>query len=492
MQFISTRSRDIVASPAQAIAQGLAQDGGLFVPDSLPVVDSSFWKNHTGRYSDMAAKVMSLFFTDMDDLPGLCATVYHTNAFSSSKIAPVVMESDGELTLELFHGPTAAFKDMALQILPGLMSRANALLGDDKKTCILTATSGDTGKAALEGFANHPNTFVIVYYPDEGVSPIQRQQMVSQQGNNVGVCAVKGNFDDAQTAVKKMFANPDFVQAMADRGYRLSSANSINIGRLVPQIAYYFHAYAELVNQGTVFTDEKLNFCVPTGNFGNILAGLYAKQMGLPIDRLICASNRNRVLTDVLTTGRYSLSRDFYVTTSPSMDILVSSNFERALHLLSGGDSEMVKALMQQLLSKGAFGMTIDLMNEVSKNFAAYSCDDAETLTEIVKSYQETGKVFDPHTAVARKCLREHRMIIGNKTKTVVLATASPYKFPETMLKAFHLSESDSLSSMRTLARHTKTEVPAGLSAVLEHPVRFTQVAEPDKLSEAALDFVGN
>ncbi|MCL2030603.1 MAG: threonine synthase, partial [Oscillospiraceae bacterium] len=333
-------------------------------------------------------------------------------------------------------------------------------------------------------------TFVIVFYPKDGTSPVQERQMTTQEGGNVGVCAVEGNFDDAQSGVKRLFSDPAFRAETARRGYALSAANSINVGRLVPQIAYYVHAYAEMVRRAEVKPGSPVNFCVPTGNFGNILAGLYAWKMGLPVGRLICASNRNRILTDVLTTGRYSLDRDFYLTPSPSMDILISSNFERAIHLMGGNDPSLTLGLMENLRENKSFLLPDHVMSNFRQHFSAYSCDDEETLSEIYKSHRATGKLFDPHTAVAQKCLRDYQRDTGDDTPSVVLATADPFKFPETMLRALGKDAAPGADSLRALSEASGHPVSERLEAVMRRPVRFEGSVRPEAMAETALSFL--
>ncbi|MDR0249245.1 MAG: threonine synthase [Oscillospiraceae bacterium] len=457
MDYISTRGKGEPYSSARAILQGLAPDGGLFAPRALPALPPL----RAGAYAQTAAAVMSLFFGDLPGIDDMCRKAYACPPFDTPAIAPL----NGDV-LELFHGPTCAFKDMALQVLPFLMSAARDTLGISEDILILTATSGDTGKAALEAFADKPGVKILVFYPLRGVSPMQQLQMTTQEGANVRVCAVNGNFDDTQSAVKAIFDSPSFAQKAKEAGTRLSSANSINIGRLIPQIAYYAHAY----NLSGCKDGEKVNFCVPTGNFGNILAGLYAKLMGLPIGKLLCASNENRVLTDALTTGEYNAGREFRVTYSPSMDILVSGNFERALFLLSGGDAGLTASLMARLREERRYTVPPELLGKLREHFAAYSCTDAETLEEIAL----TGA--DPHTAVALRALRRHREQTGDGTKTIVLGTASCYKFLETMRKAGLAPD--------------ESRMPRKLKEAANKPARFTGFAEKGDLPRVAEDFM--
>lgn len=484
MEYHSTRGQAPSVGAAQAIFQGLAPDGGLYVPATLPKLPGGPF----GSYAELSARVLEGFFGELGTLEGITQDAYAR--FSSADPAPLIEEKDGGLTLELYHGPTRAFKDMALQVLPGLMERARQNRSVTDQICILTATSGDTGKAALEGFAGREGSFVIVFYPKDGTSEVQRRQMTTQEGANVGVFAVEGNFDDAQTGVKRLFSDPGFRAEMASRGYALSAANSINIGRLIPQVAYYVHAYAEMVSRGIIRQGAPVNFCVPTGNFGNILAGLYAQSCGLPVGRLICASNRNRVLTDVLTTGRYDTNRDFYVTPSPSMDILISSNFERAVYHMSGGDCELTRGLMCEMAENRSYTLPETVLSRFREHFSAYACDDAEALEEIRAGYQTTGRMFDPHTAVARKCLADYRRETGDTTPTVVLATADPYKFPETMLKALGFTQAQGMEALKALSSATGTEIPVSLKTVLERQERFTGVTKVQEMGRAVLDLL--
>jgi threonine synthase len=479
MTYNSTRKAETFASGATAILSGISPDGGLFVPETFPQLDPAWLTQENLSYHEIVSKVLSLYFPELGNIP--CQAVYQS--FGEDP-APVTLGKDGLYTLELYHGPTCAFKDMALQILPELLSRSVTFGHMKEKSLVLVATSGDTGKAALEGFADRDGTFVIVFYPRDGVSNMQRQQMVSQLGKNVGVTSITGNFDDAQTGVKTLFTNPDFIEAVSQRGYRLTSANSINIGRLVPQIAYAIHAWRSVAKRNP---NCGVNFCVPTGNFGNILAVLYAKKMGLNIPRLICASNSNRILTDVMTTGEYSTNRDFHVTHSPSMDILVSSNFERAIHLLSGGDTELVRVLMETLKKTGRFSLGASLLKEFQKFFSAFSSSEEETLAEIRNSFEQFGELWDPHTAVARHGARLYAQT-GDKTPLVVVSTASPFKFPVSMLQA--LGEELTSDPVAKLAAVTKRPIPEPLVRAMKLPVRFPGESEIAQMGQFVLDTI--
>ncbi len=485
MNYVSTRNGNTSVNGYQAVFQGISTDGGLFVPSDIPKLGLPRIKGKS--YAQFSAEIMGVFF-DKSDVLSICNQAYSTANFSHDRIAPVGEREDDCYYLELYHGPTCAFKDLALQVLPKLLACAVRSLGRSEEICILTATSGDTGKAALEGFKDQEGTKVIVFYPVDGVSDIQKLQMVTQSGKNVGVCAVEGNFDDAQTGVKNLFANQHFVNELLNRKIVLSSANSINIGRLIPQIAYYFSAYADLTARGDLQPNEPVNFCVPTGNFGNILAGWYAKQMGLPINKLVCASNRNSVLTDFFSTGEYSISRDFYTTHSPSMDILISSNFERALYHFSGNDCDYTVNVMNELKSKKMYKVSSEMLHLMQRDFSAYCCNDSETLSQISETYSKTGRVLDPHTAVARFGYSRYVKETGDTTKTVIVSTASPYKFADSVLRALgsNSTEIDALNS------YTKTEIPAPLQGLSEKDIRFKGVTTIENMQKAAFDLLGN
>lgn len=434
MIYRSTRSANLEVSGASAIIQGLAPDGGLFVPKVFP---EAFSKNELKNllelsYQDLAGKILGRFLPDYtpEQLANIVKGAYGTQ-WDDAKIAPVTENKAGSYFLELFHGPTLAFKDIALQCLPRLMKTALFNQADNRDIVILTATSGDTGTAAMRGFQGLDKTRVIVFYPYQGVAPIQLKQMLSESKDNTVAIAIEGNFDQAQTKVKQIFNDQDMRKLLADHDFTFSSANSMNIGRLLPQVVYYFYAYGQLVARGDIAMGDPVNYSVPTGNFGDILAGYYAKKLGLPVGKLICASNKNNVLTDFFKTGHYDKNRDFYVTNSPSMDILVSSNLERLLFDISG-DPDLVKGLMDQLKETGEYQLPNDLREKLS-DFAADYATPEEIEGEIKRVYDESGYVIDPHTAVAS--LAAHRFT-GNDAKTVVLSTASPYKFPETVYHA--------------------------------------------------------
>lgn len=483
--YVSTRGAAEKLTAAQAIARGIAPDGGLFVPETIPSVDAGFLTSLIPlTYQERAAAILRLFLPDYTaaELTDCVAGAYNSEKFSNTDVAPVIKITEGTFALELWHGPTSAFKDMALQLLPRLLSCALKKIGEQAEIVILVATSGDTGKAALEGFKDVEQTRVIVFYPEDGVSQIQRLQMITQEGDNLKVMAVKGNFDDAQTGVKHIFSDSAYNAALAEHGFKLSSANSINWGRLVPQIVYYFSAYADLVRDKHITQGTLVNFVVPTGNFGNILAGYYAKLMGLPVNKLICASNSNNVLTDFLTTGVYSRNRQFHKTYSPSMDILISSNLERLLYHIAGGNSAAVSAWMAELNTTGQYRVSDELLATIQKAFPAGWVGDEETAATIGQVYKEHSYALDPHTAVAWKVAENYRCQSGDVTPAIIVSTASPFKFNETVLTA--LAGSDSLAGksefavLNDLAQIINRPVPPALAELEHKPVRHPGVCE--------------
>ncbi|MGN0651428.1 MAG: threonine synthase [Gemmiger sp.] len=481
MQYQSTRNPNTVVSSSQAILRGLAPDGGLFVPQSFPKADLQAWRNLS--YPELAQEVLKGFLTDYDpEFLGTAARNTYGESFGG-KAGHLEKVHDGLYALELWHGPTCAFKDYALQLMPKLLVQAKKNLGCTETTRILVATSGDTGKAALAGYAGLEGIEIEVFYPKAGTSEIQRLQMATQQGNNVAVYAVNGNFDDAQTGVKRVFGDSSVAEELEKRKIRLSSANSINWGRLAPQIVYYFYAYFRLAENGAVKWGEPVDFCVPTGNFGDILAGYYAKQMGLPVGKLVCASNRNNVLTDFIRTGTYDARRTFYKTTSPSMDILVSSNLERLLYHVTG-DASKVAGWMAELASEGKYTVDAETLAAIQKDFACGCADDAQSAEEIHTRYAADHYLCDPHTAVAF-CVAES---VRTAAPMVVLSTASPFKFPRDVLKALgeQLPEGD-FAAMDALASATGCEAPKSLSALKEMPVRFDRTIDPADIRTAAL-----
>ena len=484
MKYQSTRNRALTASPAEAVLAGIAPDGGLYMPEAIPSMDwQALLKEDT---LTMSARILSALLPDYPDMDALVHRGY-AGKFETEELTPVVPVG-GRYVLELFRGPTSAFKDVALSLLPLLISEARNILGVKDEMLILTATSGDTGKAALEGFHDVPGTKIIVFYPHGGVSAVQQAQMVTQEGGNVKVCAVRGNFDDTQTGVKKIFA------ACAEKelaGVRLSSANSINIGRLAPQIVYYFKAYADLVRCGRIQIGEPVHFCVPTGNFGDILAGYFAKRMGLPVGKLICASNRNDVLTEFLSTGVYDKRRTFYKTTSPSMDILVSSNLERLLSLLTGDDA-YVAGLMKQLNEQGHYKVSDELLKKLKAEFSCGCCDDAAAAETIGRLWAEENYLCDPHTAVAWNVAEQFGKTCSDGAPVVVLSTASPYKFPAAVLSALgQKAGEDEFAVMEELHARTGVPVPKNLAALREKPVRHKDVIGREDMLAYVLEKAG-
>ena len=490
MDYFSTRGASERVSSAAAILKGLASDGGLFVPASFPQMTLAEIEALVPlSYEERAVRILRLFLTDYTDaeLHG-CVERAYGRTFDDVRRAP--LRTVGELdVLELWHGPTSAFKDMALQLLPQLMSTARVKEGERDTILILVATSGDTGKAALEGFADTEGIRIMVFYPDGGVSPVQRLQMVTQMGANVSVVAVRGNFDDAQRGVKEIFGDAAMAEELAALRTKLSSANSINWGRLVPQIVYYFSAYADLLGERSIAAGDAVNFTVPTGNFGNILAGYYAKRMGLPVGKLVCASNANNVLTDFLQTGIYDRKRDFYQTMSPSMDILVSSNLERLLYHLTE-DTAQVAAWMQELAGVGKYDAS-RLLHALRENFWAAFADDAATEEEIRAVYERTGYTLDTHTAVAYRAAEGYRRATGDVRPMVVLSTASPYKFGASVLHALGEDTAglDEFAQMTLLKERSGMEIPARLAALREARVLHEGICERDGMRAAVLSF---
>ena len=474
MRYHSTRNESVFVDSAQAVLEGLAPDGGLYMPEGLPAFD---WQECLkGSSIQMSTQILSALLPDIPDMPELVRRAY-TGKFETEDLTPTVPVG-GFSMLELFRGPTSAFKDVALSMLPQLLTAAKAVKGQEKDILILTATSGDTGKAALEGFRDVPGIRICVFYPDGGVSQVQRAQMVTQEGNNVSVCAVRGNFDDAQTGVKNIFA----ACQGRDLPVALSSANSINIGRLAPQIMYYFRAYRDLLDAGNIRLGDEVNFSVPTGNFGDILAGYLAKQLGLPVGTLICASNANNVLTDFIRTGTYDRRRPLLKTTSPSMDILVSSNLERLLYLLSG-DTKLVAGLMQELNTQGVYTVPAQLLEKIQSQFWAACCDDARAAEIIGRVYKEDGYLCDPHTASGWAAAEDYVAETGDNRPMVVLSTASPYKFPAAVLTAIGGDTSgDEFTQMARLSQITGVPVPKNLASLQGKPEKHTQVIDKDKM----------
>ena len=483
MHYVSTRDKSLSYTAAQAIEQGLSRDGGLFLPETFPTLpDLETLRPMT--YEQRAAAIMGLFlegFTQ-EELLTFARKAYGPEKFDCPEVAPVRELHCKTHILELWHGPTCAFKDMALQMLPHLLTASMQKNGEEKTVCILVATSGDTGKAALEGFKDVNGTKIMVFYPKDGVSDIQQLQMVTQAGENVGVCAVVGNFDDAQTGVKQIFSDPAVRETLAARGYVLSSANSINWGRVLPQVVYYISAYCDLLNEGKIAMGDQINVCVPTGNFGNILACYYARKMGLPVGKLICASNANNVLTDFLKTGVYDRNRPFYNTVSPSMDILISSNLERLLFDLTGSDAE-VRDHMAQLSATGRYEVSDRVKAAIGDLFVSGCCDDARTLNTIEKIFHQTGYLMDTHTAVAYTVLQDYRAATADDTVTVVASTASPFKFCDSVLEALGVADRQpGTAILDQLTQVTGKAAPAPLAALAGKAVRFTEFVEKQEM----------
>ena len=490
MLFHSTRNRADVMEASQAIVQGISKDGGLYVPTEIPAFEKSLSEMAQMNYQELAYTVMKQYFTDFTEAELKdCIAGAYGKGFEGEE--PVELNRVGEdYFLELYHGRTIAFKDMALSILPYLMVTAAKKNQVNEELVIVTATSGDTGKAALAGFADVPNTRIIVFYPKDGVSAVQEQQMVSQEGNNVSVIAINGNFDDAQTAVKRMMDSKELAERMQAKGFRFSSANSINIGRLVPQIVYYVYAYTRLLKDGAVSEGEEINIVVPTGNFGNILAAYYAKRMGLPVHKLICASNENKVLYDFFRTGHYNRNRPFYVTTSPSMDILISSNLERLIFELTGENEEETAHLMRSLVQTGEYEIT-PAMREKLSVFAGGFADVEKTNARMKATYETHHYVMDPHTAVADAVLEDYRHETGDAHLTVLASTASPYKFPNTVLKAILNEDGEDFALMERLHAVSGLPMPEAVRGLKEKPVLHSTVVEIDEIQAEVEKLLG-
>ena len=478
--YHSTRNSEETATASEAILKGLTSDGGLFVPDSIPKLNVSLEDLTKMSYQEIAYAVMKEFLTDFtEEELKTCINNAYDSKFDTEEIA-VTKKVDGAYYLELFHGATIAFKDMALSILPHLLVTSARKNNVKNEIVILTATSGDTGKAALAGFADVPGTKIIVFYPKSGVSPIQEKQMVTQKGDNTYVIGIKGNFDDAQTGVKKMFSNKELAKVMNDNGFQFSSANSINIGRLVPQVVYYVMAYADLLKQGALKAGEPMNVVVPTGNFGNILASYYAKQMGIPIGKFVCASNKNKVLFDFFETGKYDRNREFYVTTSPSMDILISSNLERMIYRIAGNDAKQCAKFMEALTKDGEYVITDAMKAELSEFFGAFGSEE-ETAVKIKEVYDKEGYVMDTHTAVAAVAYDKYKAATGDdKTPTVIASTASPYKFTRSVMDAIDpaYDAEDDFELVDELNKVSKTAVPKAIEEIRTAPVLHDTVCE--------------
>lgn len=493
MLYTSTRNNEIRVTAAQAIAQGISEEGGLFVPVELPHFSMDTVREMMEMsYIDRAKTVLRTFLTDFsnEELNYCVEGAYRADKFSSPAVAPTVNIGGKENILELWHGPTCAFKDMALQLLPYLMTVSAKKTAEGKTIVILVATSGDTGKAALEGFKDVDKTKILVFYPVDGVSPMQKLQMTTQEGENVAVCAIHGNFDDAQSAVKSIFTNDEIKAELAKKNMMFSSANSINWGRLVPQIVYYFSAYVDAVKAGKIAAGDPINFVVPTGNFGDILAGYYAKMMGLPIDRLLCASNSNNVLTDFINTGVYDRRREFFKTASPSMDILVSSNLERLLYSVTEHDAARVADYMKRLNTEGHYEIDSDDLKQIQSQFFGAWVDELETKEAIGRIYNDYHYLMDTHTAVAWRAMEKYRFLTSDETYTVVLSTASPYKFADSVLAALDDAQPQSSNPFELLQKlhaDTGTEIPPRMLALENLPVLHSEVIPADKMELAVV-----
>lgn len=492
MIYKSTRNSALAVDSATAISQGISADGGLFVPAEIPSITMDEIKQlSTMKYADRAAYIFAKYLTDFTEaeIHHCTDSAYNTKAFETDQIAEISHLFDGTYMLELWHGPTCAFKDMALQVLPYFLTTAAKKKALNKKIVILVATSGDTGKAALDGFKDVPGTEILVFYPEEGVSPMQKRQMRTQEGENVGVCAIQGNFDDCQNGVKAIFTDPQVKQQLDQAGMMFSSANSINWGRLLPQIVYYISAYATLAADGEIAFGDPINVVVPTGNFGNILAAYYAKKMGLPVKKLICASNINKVLTDFINTGVYNRNREFYATCSPSMDILISSNLERLLYLLTGEDDAQIREWFGALAKDGTYTVTDAVKQALQADFCAGYCDDADTKRTIHEIYEKYSYTCDTHTAVAVKVYREYKEKTGDTTKTLIASTASPYKFSTAVLEAINgtAGDMDEFDKVEKLHEVSGYDVPKSLADLKNKEIRFTGVIGKDDMKDFVL-----
>ena len=489
--YKSTRGTGETLKASEAILKGLADDGGLFVPTEIPKLEATIDELSKMTYQQVAYEVMKLFFTDFteEELKN-CITKAYDSKFDTEEIAPLA-EVDGAYYLELFHGKTIAFKDMALSILPHLLTTSAKKNNVKNEIVILTATSGDTGKAAMAGFADVEGTRIIVFYPHGGVSKVQEKQMVTQKGNNTYVVAIEGNFDQAQSGVKAIFGNKELAKEMDEKGFQFSSANSINIGRLVPQVAYYVYAYAKLYAEGKLAKDQKMNVVVPTGNFGNILAAYYAKNMGLPIPKLICASNENKVLFDFFKTGEYDKNRDFILTTSPSMDILISSNLERLIYKIAGNSSEKNSELMNDLATKGKYTITDEMKAELDDFYCNYATEE-ETAKVIKDTYEKTGYVMDTHTAVAASTYKKYVAETNDDAVTVIASTASPFKFASSVMDAINpeYDKLDDFELIDELSKIANVKIPNAIEEIRNAEVRHNNLVEVDGMEAIVKKFL--
>jgi len=497
MKYSSSRGGYSSISAAEAIKMGIAPDGGLFVPDSIPVIPEQTWRKMAGQtYQARAYEILSLYLEDFssEEIKKCVDGAYNSRSFDDERIAPLVPIGAGVYIQELWHGPTCAFKDMALQLLPHLMTASAKKTGEKDEIIILVATSGDTGKAALEGFKDVAGVKIIVFYPQDGVSEVQKRQMITQTGDNVFVAAVEGNFDDAQNGVKQIFADNAFVETLANNGMKMSSANSINWGRLLPQIVYYVSAYVDLQAAGQVKQGEAVNVVVPTGNFGNILAAYYAAQMGVPINRLICASNANNVLTEFIQSGVYDRNRNFAKTLSPSMDILISSNLERLLYEITGHDAALVSGWMEELKTQGKYEVSQSVANKISELFWADFSSDEETQATIRNIWEAKGYLLDTHTAVAYNVYEKYVNSSSDKTTTIIASTASPFKFgksvAESILKPEQLAGQDEFAILKTLADYTGISIPAGIKDLDLRTVLYKTVSSKEAMGKTVLEYL--
>ena len=494
MLYYSTRDceRKNGITSAEAILRGIAPDGGLYMPESIPQVDAGFIDRLSRLdYAGRATEILSLFLTDYpkEDIESCAGAAYSEDRFPGGA-APLKKLDDKLFSLELWHGPTCAFKDIALQIMPRLLSKALGISRAEKDLLILVATSGDTGKAALEGYRDADRIKIIVFYPSEGVSRVQKLQMITQKGENTKVCGIRGNFDDAQNGVKALFADKEFEKDLASVGYAASSANSINWGRLVPQIVYYFSAYCDVLSTGEIKIGDEIDFCVPTGNFGDIFAAYLAKRMGLPVGRLVCASNRNNILTDFLRTGVYDRNRPFYTTSSPSMDILISSNLERLIYAVAG--PEQTAGYMKLLAEKGRYEVSDEILSRIRGVFTGYYAGEDDTAEAINAFWNNYGYLCDTHTAVAMSCARRYAASERAGRPLVTVSTASAYKFPSSVLRALGVSEApDGTDALQMLSEFTKTDIPLPLRGLDSAAVRFPGVCDPGKMGGECLSFAG-
>jgi len=492
LYYKSTRSNKEKILSSQAIVNGIAGDGGLYIPSSFPKIDKPFLQLKEMDYRQLAFYIMKKYLTDFDDKElKSCIDSAYDAKFDSPLIAPLAKVGE-VFFLELYHGPTLAFKDMALSILPHILKASVSKLNIGKDIVILTATSGDTGKAALEGFANVDGTKIIVFYPKEGVSKIQERQMTTQEGNNTYVIAIEGNFDDAQTGVKRIFNNKEFNRILNNNGYMFSSANSINIGRLIPQIVYYIYAYVKLLKLGEISSGEKINVVVPTGNFGNILSSYYAKKMGLPINKFICASNENNVLYDFINTGIYNKQRELKVTSSPSMDILISSNLERLLYDLSDNDASMVNGLIGELNKSGRYKINSRMKNKLGDFYGEFTTD-SETIETIREVFKNFNYLIDTHTAVGYDVYKKYIKATGDKTKTVIASTASAFKFPESIIGAIDskFRVSDKFALIERMAEITNKTIPKGIKDIGRRKILHNTVCKQEQMKSVISEILG-